>query len=94
MKVNTSGENSEHLDNGAQRLSPEDMIREELDLRQQRSELTNEHSLLLLKLASLYKIEFVKSKPQMFPDQHKTAQQKPVLAEQSAVAGDGGGGAD
>jgi len=48
-------------------LSPSDMIREELRLRERRGELTHDKSPLLIKLTSLYRVTIFETKPQMFP---------------------------
>ena len=48
-------------------LSPSDMIREELKLRDERGELTHVKSPLLIKLTSLYRVTIFETKPQMFP---------------------------
>lgn len=48
-------------------LSPSEMIKEELRLREQRGELTHDKSPLLIKLTSLYRVTVFETKPQMFP---------------------------
>ena len=48
-------------------MSPSEIIREELRLREARGELTHDRSPLLIKLTSLYRVTIFQAKPQMFP---------------------------
>ena len=62
-----TGEAGEEVAGQEQVVSPSEMIREELKLREERGELTHDKSPLLIKLTSLYKVTIFETKPQMFP---------------------------